>query len=71
MANDPAKIMSVYSGIQLETVGPSVERNYNMITAPPNERFQNAVPYGSELVTGAGVRYLVSDKASMSPCGVG
>eukprot|EP00973_Karenia_brevis_P046200 6404018-Karenia_brevis.AAC.1 len=42
-----------------------------MVTSPPNEQYQRAVPYGSEMVTGAGVRYLVSDERSMTPCGVG
>eukprot|EP00973_Karenia_brevis_P011898 1616120-Karenia_brevis.AAC.1 len=60
----------IFSGIQLETLPVLVERNYNMIAAPPNDRFQNAIPYGSELVTGAGVRFIVSDKTSTPPCGV-
>eukprot|EP00973_Karenia_brevis_P003668 507943-Karenia_brevis.AAC.1 len=62
---------SIYSGIELQYVEPLVEKNFNAVAPPPNAQYQRAVPYGSEMITAAGTRFVVSDKRSVNPCGVG
>eukprot|EP00973_Karenia_brevis_P049019 6798662-Karenia_brevis.AAC.1 len=53
---------SMYSGIELQYVRPTVMRNFNAVVAPPNPGYQQSVPYGSETITAAGVQLVVSDK---------
>eukprot|EP00973_Karenia_brevis_P080392 11153786-Karenia_brevis.AAC.1 len=53
LANDHS-LACIFSGISLERVYPTVERNFGLVVAPPDSRYQAPVHYGSEYITGAG-----------------